>query len=254
VRCPDNAGLQKLTNALQAGALTLTGAGDQFASSAEFLLNYGQSESTPRYVRLLYRNILGRQADPAGLAYLVGQLNAGISRGDSVGWLSESERVQGRHRQIRWRSCRLVLPAVCIGCQRQRAAELAGLPPRLRPADTLVRARYPAGLIRLPMCSWFSRAFCGRPVHSGALQRLWRCFGPPARVRRAARGEHAARFPANSIPMSRHISSCTWRALLRVRSTGTGTTGGILWAGNSVQIGCRRPFVPVRNSRTAMVR
>jgi hypothetical protein len=90
VRCPDKAGLQNWTNALQAGALTLTGVGDQFASSAEFLLDYGNLDNTG-YVEQLYLNVLGRQADPAGLANWLGQLNAGISRGVVLIGFSESD-------------------------------------------------------------------------------------------------------------------------------------------------------------------
>jgi hypothetical protein len=88
-RSPDYAGLQNWSNALHAGALTLTGAADQFAASAEFTLKYGSLDNTG-YVQQLYLNVLGRQADPAGLADWVGQLNAGTSRGSILVGFSES--------------------------------------------------------------------------------------------------------------------------------------------------------------------
>jgi hypothetical protein len=88
-RCPDYAGLQNWSNALHSGSLTLDGAGDQFASSAEFLQDYGSLDNTG-YVQQLYRNVLGREADSAGLADWVGQLNAGASRGTILVGFSES--------------------------------------------------------------------------------------------------------------------------------------------------------------------
>jgi alpha-tubulin suppressor-like RCC1 family protein len=88
-RPPDYTGLQNWSNALHNGTLTLTTAADQFAGSAEFLLHYGSLDNTG-YVQQLYRNVLGREADPAGLADWVGQLNAGASRGTVLVGFSES--------------------------------------------------------------------------------------------------------------------------------------------------------------------
>jgi hypothetical protein len=87
---PDYAGLQNWSNALPTGALTLTGAADQFAASAEFSLKYGSLDNTG-YVQQLYRNVLGRDADPAGLANWVSQLNSGSSRGTVLVGFSESD-------------------------------------------------------------------------------------------------------------------------------------------------------------------
>ena len=88
-RCPDYVGLQNWSNALHADVLTLTGAADQFAASAEFTFKYGSLDNTG-YVQQLYRNVLGREADPAGLADWVGQLNAGATRGTILIGFSES--------------------------------------------------------------------------------------------------------------------------------------------------------------------
>ena len=89
-RSPDYAGLWNWSSALQAGALTLAGAADQFAGSAEFLSRFGTMDNT-QFVQLLYRNVLGRDADPAGQADWVGRLNAGASRGTVVIGFSQSE-------------------------------------------------------------------------------------------------------------------------------------------------------------------
>jgi sugar lactone lactonase YvrE len=92
-RCPDYAGLQNWSNALRTGALTLTGAADQFAGSAEFLLKYGSLDNTG-YVQQLYRNVLGREADPSGLADWVGRLAGGATRGAILVGFSESLEFQ----------------------------------------------------------------------------------------------------------------------------------------------------------------
>ena len=92
-RTPDYLGLQNWSNALRSGTLTLTGAADQFAGSAEFLLKYGSLDN-PGYVQQLYRNVLGREADPAGLADWVGRLNGGQSRGAILVGFSESPEFQ----------------------------------------------------------------------------------------------------------------------------------------------------------------
>jgi hypothetical protein len=92
-RMPDYAGLQNWSVALHGGALTLTGAADQFAASAEFVLKYGSLDNT-QFVQQLYLNVLGRHADPAGLVDWVGQLNSGASRGTVLVGFSESPEFQ----------------------------------------------------------------------------------------------------------------------------------------------------------------
>jgi len=89
-RLPDYAGLQNWSNNLHAGALTLVQAADQFAGSQEFLNKYGSLDNTG-YVQQLYRNVLGREADPSGLADWVGQLDRGASRGQILVGFSESD-------------------------------------------------------------------------------------------------------------------------------------------------------------------
>ena len=93
-RPPDYAGLVNWSNALHAGALTLTQAGDQFAASAEFALKYGTLDNT-QFVQQLYLNVLGRPADTAGLNGWVGLLNGGASRGTVLIGFSESNEFKG---------------------------------------------------------------------------------------------------------------------------------------------------------------
>jgi C1A family cysteine protease len=88
-RPPDYTGLLTWSSALHAGTLTLTGVADQFAGGLEFQSLYGTLNNT-QYVQQLYRNALGREADPAGLAQWVGQLNSGASRGTVMVGISES--------------------------------------------------------------------------------------------------------------------------------------------------------------------
>ncbi len=92
-RPPDIDGLRTWAGALQAGAITLAGAGDQFAGSAEFLQDYGSLNDT-QFVQQIYVNALGRQADVSGLAGWLAQLNAGGARGAVLTGISESSESQ----------------------------------------------------------------------------------------------------------------------------------------------------------------
>ena len=232
VRCPDNAGLQKLTNALQAGALTLTGAGDQFASSAEFLLNYGSLNNT-RYVRLLYRNILGRQADPAGLAYLVGQLNAGISRGTVLVGFSESDEFKADIAN----QVEIVRLYYLLLHRMPTATELQnwlGFLQGYDQTDTLFALGYPAGLDPSSYVQLVFQGFLRRPVDSGALS----AFGGALTAGTASQGSvvstllASAEFNTYVAPISRLYLA----ALLRVPDQpGLDNWVAYLWAGNSLQ-------------------
>jgi hypothetical protein len=89
-RPPDYAELQNCTDGLHGGVLTLAGAADRFAGSAEFLQHYGALDNT-QYVQQLYRSVLGRDADAADLAEWVDRLDSGASRGAVLAGLSESD-------------------------------------------------------------------------------------------------------------------------------------------------------------------
>ena len=96
-RDPDFAGLMFWANQLRNG-FSLQGVADSFATSPEFRSRYG-SLSNAAFVDLVYRNVLGRPADPAGIAYWVGQLAAGVlNRGGVMVNFSESPE----YRNVTW--------------------------------------------------------------------------------------------------------------------------------------------------------
>ena len=89
LRIPDYAGLTNWVNAYRAG-MPLAAIAQAFATSAEFLLTYGNLNNT-QYVTLLYNNVLGRAPDAAGLANWVNALNNGtLTRGQVLLGFSES--------------------------------------------------------------------------------------------------------------------------------------------------------------------
>jgi hypothetical protein len=166
-RMPDYAGLQNWTNALQGTSLTLTGAADQFAASPEFTLKYGSLDNTG-YVQQLYRNVLGREADPTGLANWVGQLGSGSSRGTVLVGFSESEEFKGElASQVEiLRSYSLLLKRMPTSTELQNWLEfLKGH----GQTDNLVAQQYPAGLADSDYVKAVFQGFLCRAADAGAL-------------------------------------------------------------------------------------
>jgi hypothetical protein len=90
-RGPDYGGLINWSDALKNGRLlNLAQAAQGFADSPEFRSRYGDLNNA-QYVQQLYRNVLGREPDPEGLAGWTNALTAGASRGDVLVGFSESE-------------------------------------------------------------------------------------------------------------------------------------------------------------------
>lgn len=81
-RAPDQSGLTFWTDGLNQGLAPITEAND-FASSAEFLADYGNLTSSD-FVSQMYSNVLGRAPDAAGDAFWVGSMNAGLSRASTL--------------------------------------------------------------------------------------------------------------------------------------------------------------------------
>jgi hypothetical protein len=75
-RTPDTAGL-KHNVGLVDGGLSLQQMSSAFLASAEFQQKYGSDPTDSAYINALYRNVLGRDADPAGLSGWQGRLNDG---------------------------------------------------------------------------------------------------------------------------------------------------------------------------------
>jgi hypothetical protein len=89
-RVPDQPGLDNWVNYVRAGT-SLQVMADAFAASQEFLNRYG-AMSNGDYVAQLYRDVLGREADPDGLAHWTGLLDAGTAtRGQILIGFSESQ-------------------------------------------------------------------------------------------------------------------------------------------------------------------
>lgn len=88
LRTPDFPGLTFWTDRLRRGA-RLDDVSAFFADSAEFGARYGALSDT-EFVTLVYRNVLGRPPDAAGLRYWVTRLAAGAGRGAIMTGFSES--------------------------------------------------------------------------------------------------------------------------------------------------------------------
>ncbi|MES2188379.1 MAG: DUF4214 domain-containing protein [Pseudomonadota bacterium] len=91
-RTPDTAGLGYHVRNLDKG-VSLHDVALGFVSSPEFASSYGPLDNTG-FVTQLYANVLHRAPDAGGLAYHVGNLNAGVARADVLIGFSESPENQ----------------------------------------------------------------------------------------------------------------------------------------------------------------
>ena len=87
-RTPDTVGLASNVGLVDDG-MNLYDMANAFAQSAEFLSTYGTT-TNEQYVNTLYNNVLGRDADPAGLAGWLDTLESGHDRGFVLVGFSES--------------------------------------------------------------------------------------------------------------------------------------------------------------------
>ena len=89
LRIPDAAGLRFWIARIRSGH-SLASISDFFAHSSEFEHRYG-SLTNRAFVLLVYRNILGRPGEPAGVAYWTALLDSGArTRGEVMAGFSES--------------------------------------------------------------------------------------------------------------------------------------------------------------------
>ncbi len=77
-RFPDADGLKYWIDQFSSGKNTRRVVAQSFLGSAEFTEKYGSNVSDETYVNNLYKNVLGRDADAAGLNYWVGNLSSGV--------------------------------------------------------------------------------------------------------------------------------------------------------------------------------
>ena len=94
-RAPDAAGSTYWTRQIESGTATLLQEANLFVTSSEFIGRYGALDNAG-FVNLLYENVLGRAADPAGLAAWTGQLAQGGTRAAVVLGFSESAELKTR--------------------------------------------------------------------------------------------------------------------------------------------------------------
>ncbi|MDD2714220.1 MAG: DUF4214 domain-containing protein, partial [Simplicispira sp.] len=95
-RLPDYPGLMYWFNSMYPSSGTGNSLGQvsqAFAQSGEFVATYGPLDNTG-FVTRVYQNVLGRAPDAGGYAYWVGQLAAGMSRGELMIGFSESTENQ----------------------------------------------------------------------------------------------------------------------------------------------------------------
>jgi len=98
-RAPDHPGLRYWWARMDAGT-SIRKVSASFADSAEFRRRYG-SLSDREFVRLVYRNVLGREPDPSGQQYWEGRLSSGAEdRGGVMAQFSESSEYRGQTRSV----------------------------------------------------------------------------------------------------------------------------------------------------------
>ena len=96
LRTPDYGGLMHWFNAMYPSGgygSSLAQVSDAFAGSPEFVSRYGALDSAG-FVTLVYQNVLGRNPEAGGFTYWLGQLNAGMLRGQLMIGFSESAENQ----------------------------------------------------------------------------------------------------------------------------------------------------------------
>ncbi len=94
-RHPDTGGLHYWVGRLGAG-VGLDRVAESFATSAEYQARY-QGTDFGAFLDRLYRDVLGRPADPSGRAYWLAQLASGkVTRGSIVAWFTESAELKAR--------------------------------------------------------------------------------------------------------------------------------------------------------------
>lgn len=88
-RAPDIGGLAFWTNTVDGAHGSLTDVANRFATSPEFIHNYG-SLSDIAFVEQLYQNVLNRPGDTGGTQFWQGELASGVSRGQVLAAFAES--------------------------------------------------------------------------------------------------------------------------------------------------------------------
>lgn len=76
-RAPDNGGMGFWLNRIDHGSDIVTSIAQGFVDSAEFIAKYGANPTNASYVNKIYQNVLVREGETGGLAYWIGEMDAG---------------------------------------------------------------------------------------------------------------------------------------------------------------------------------
>jgi len=90
-RAPEFAGAYGwVVDQMQARNLSIRDLAPGFYNSPEFKQRFGENTTDQEFVSLLYRNVLGREAEPGGVQFWTGRLASGVDRAEVVVGISES--------------------------------------------------------------------------------------------------------------------------------------------------------------------
>ena len=90
-RAPDFAGERHwVENVMEAGNLSIRQLAPVFYESREFKERYGEETTDRQFVELLYRNVLGRGGEEAGIDFWTDSLARGVERAEVVVSFSQS--------------------------------------------------------------------------------------------------------------------------------------------------------------------
>ncbi len=94
LRNPDADGFDYWYQTFSSGSTGLNEISNLFATSDEFRLTYG-SLSNEVFFKLIYNNVMERQAEPEGFRYWLGKIEQGVlTRGEVMFYFSQSEEFQ----------------------------------------------------------------------------------------------------------------------------------------------------------------
>lgn len=99
---PDDAGMEHWSAMLLSGTRSLESISESMARSEQFKNKYG-SLTNSGFVKLIYRNVLGRPADAAGLRHWTSVLDGGSPRGTVMVNFSESDEYKQKISDRVWR-------------------------------------------------------------------------------------------------------------------------------------------------------
>ena len=155
LREPDGDGIVYWIDQARYSRYPIGSIAEEFARSPEFRQRYGTLADGP-FVDLVYRNVLGRAAEPEGRDYWLAQLRAGMRRGHLMLYFSDSEEFartvgagpfgtedfRGPAQPAPTARCRVLRLPRPRRHRPGRTAQLAAVPPDLRRGQP---CRHPVG-------------------------------------------------------------------------------------------------------------